>query len=508
MTPSRRRYARVILVTCLIAAAHVGGIAAAPPSLAQPSTVLERLEIAAGRLLPSGPGTGLELRGPQIVASSKAVATAPVRVCAPIWFTAMGVTWDQQRGAPFELQAATSRGRTTTFGRTYRLDAESGPDPGSAEYRRGSAASTMLWTGGSRCARVRLDLGRRTSISDLQIHFLNTSGSAEGPRTGPANIDPAAVPAPDRALATGAARTSSPRLITRQQWGARPGLMNCEPDVADEVRAGFVHHTAGTNHYSRNQTDDIIRSIYAYHTRGQGWCDIAYNFLVDKYGRAYEGRSGGVTEPVVGAAQQGFNTRAFSVSLLGTFTRTRPSPKMQQALRRVLAWRLDVAHVNPKGRGLLVSAGGSNTRFRAGTEVNVPAIVPHRFTGYTDCPGAKVVNRLREIRRKVARMGLPKIYKPTVEPAVVKLGSNPLRIRAAGSQSLRWDVSVHEADGDELFSFPSSTGPDLDLRWQGSDTTPYPREAGSYSIVVRGETSGGNTARPATLTFKVKPGAV
>jgi len=495
MNPLRRRFTRVLLVTCLVAAALVGGFAAAPASVAQPGTVLERVAVTSQRLLPSGPGTGLEVEGDRLVAH-RGAATAPVRVCAPIWFTAIGVTWDQQRGAPFALRAATAEDHAS-FGRTWKLDAESGPDPGSEEYRRGSAASTLLWTGGARCARITLDLGRGTSISDLEIHFINTSGSAAGPGTGPPNVD----------LSSSAARTSTPNLITRQQWGAKPGLMNCQPDVADEVRAGFVHHTAGTNHYSRKQSDDILRSIYAYHTRGRGWCDIAYNFLVDKYGRAYEGRSGGVTEPVIGAAQQGFNTRAFSVSLLGTFSHTRPSPKMQQALRRVLAWRLDVAHVNPKGRGLLVSAGGDNTRFHAGTEVSVPTIVPHRFTGYTECPGAKVVHRLKEIRRKVARMGLPKIYKPSVEPAVVKLGSDPLRIRASGTQSLRWDVSVHEADGTELFAFPTTTGTALDLRWQASDDTPYPRDAGSYAIVVRAETSGGDTARPATLPFKVKPSA-
>ena len=37
----------------------------------------------------------------------------------------------------------------------------------------------------------------------------------------------------------------------------------------------------------------LLRSIYAYHTQSRGWSDVGYNFLVDRYGRLYEGRAGG-----------------------------------------------------------------------------------------------------------------------------------------------------------------------------------------------------------------------
>ena len=37
----------------------------------------------------------------------------------------------------------------------------------------------------------------------------------------------------------------------------------------------------------------IVRAIYAYHSKMLGWCDIAYNALVDKYGQVFEGRAGG-----------------------------------------------------------------------------------------------------------------------------------------------------------------------------------------------------------------------
>ena len=63
--------------------------------------------------------------------------------------------------------------------------------------------------------------------------------------------------------------------------------------------------------------------ICRYHRDSNGWNDIGYNFLVDKYGQIFEGRAGGSTRPVIGAQAQGYNSHSTGIACLGTFTDAR-----------------------------------------------------------------------------------------------------------------------------------------------------------------------------------------
>ena len=104
----------------------------------------------------------------------------------------------------------------------------------------------------------------------------------------------------------------------------------------------------GRNDYSRAEAPAIVQGIQLYHVQGNGWNDIGYNFLVDRFGTVYEGRFGGIDRNVVGAHAQGFNTGSVGIALIGDLRHRRPAGRGGWTRScRLLAWRLDLAHVDP-----------------------------------------------------------------------------------------------------------------------------------------------------------------
>jgi uncharacterized protein with LGFP repeats len=198
-----------------------------------------------------------------------------------------------------------------------------------------------------------------------------------------------------------------PTIISRTQWGADES-MRCGAPVYDRgIRAGVVHHTAGSNEYAPQDSAGIVRSIYEYHTRTLGWCDLAYNALVDKYGQVFEGRAGGMNKPVEGAHTGGFNRDTWGVAMMGNFETVPPTPIQLRNTGRLLGWRLGLDRVDPRGRVVLASGGGSFAKFAVGAAPNLPAIFTHRDVGSTECPGNAAYALMDRIRDIAARFNDP-----------------------------------------------------------------------------------------------------
>jgi hypothetical protein len=286
--------------------------------------------------------------------------------------------------------------------------------------------------------------------------------------------------------------TGSPPLISRPGWGANEAIRRAAPSYARTVQLAIVHHTAGTNAYSASQSAAIVRGIEVYHVKGNGWNDIGYNFLIDKYGQVFEGRYGGVDKNVIGAHAEGFNTGSVGVALIGTYQTTAPTAAEKTALVNLLAWRLDMAHVDPLSQLTFVSGG--DARFPVGTPVFLRAVSGHRDTGFTTCPGSVLYSMLGTLARQAAATGLPKLYAPAAQGQLGGL----IHFQGRLSAVLPWTVTVADATGAVLAS-GTGTSDAVDWTW---DASTAPQAAYTWTI------SAGPDVRPATGSIGASPVAL
>jgi hypothetical protein len=374
-------------------------------------------------------------------------------------FTLIGLHWRGSGSVAFRTRSVSG-----VWSGWRQAGAELGdaPDTGSPERRAtaGWKVGSPWWVGPSDRVETRSE-GR---VSRIRA-FLVWSPSFDVSYRAPASV-------------------GAPTIVPRAAWGADESIRRAPPSYASTLRFAIVHHTAGPNDYSRAQAPAIVRGIELYHVQANGWNDIGYNFLVDRFGTIYEGRYGGIDRNVIGAHALGFNTGSVGIAVLGTYQSTAPSSAAQDALTRLLAWRLDLAHVDPRSR-LSVVSGGSE-RYPKGVSVTLRAVSGHRDTGSTECPGDALYGRLDAIAAAAARTGGAKIYAPRAD--VDEVGA---RFRATLSTTLPWTVSVTDATGTEV-ARGTGTGTAVDWTWDASGVPD-----GTYSWSIRA-----GMARPASGTLE------
>jgi len=347
---------------------------------------------------------GARLAPGALRASSRRTATGGQRLTSDavpvVGYAAVGVTW--QHGLEVSDDALAVEARTFHDGAwsdwsLVPYHDEHAPDPSTREARHARPGTAPLLVGEVDQVQVRI-ASDDAAPADLKLAVIDP-GEATATAEEVPEIDTDTLDGDDGEGATGSSESSEgeiglraavtapkPKIFSRAQWGADERLRDAPSLHYYEVHAGFVHHTVNANDYTRDQVPAILRGIYAYHTQSQGWSDVGYNFLVDRFGRIWEGRYGGVDRPVVGAHTLGYNDNSFAMSAIGNFETARPTRAMVRAYGALFAWKLSLHGV---------AAGDLRQKVSSRW---FKAINGHRDAGSTACPGHYLYNRIGRIR--------------------------------------------------------------------------------------------------------------
>lgn len=327
-------------------------------------------------------------------------AAAPERVLSEVLetegFQTLGVTWPVEADA--DTLAPQARTRTSGEWSAWQaLDvADETPDPGTADAAGELRGGTdPLWVGQADAVQVSFASQAQAGPADLSLTLVDVPLSEPVSATGAVAQVGAVVTS--AAYVTGPVATAvAPAVVTRAQWGAR--AQSCTPDVARGLVGAAVHHTAGSNAYATQaQAMQQIRGDQAYHMDGRGWCDLGYNFVIDKWGTIYEGRANSLTSPVVGVHAGGFNTGTVGISMLGNYQDVQPPAAMIAAAGQIIGLRLAAYDVDPAGTMSYATGTGENSKFQNQTVV-LPRVFAHRDVAYTACPGQYAYPQMNTIR--------------------------------------------------------------------------------------------------------------
>jgi hypothetical protein len=343
------------------------------------------------------------------------------------------------------------RGRAgDTWTEWTELAADTDEAPDDAERTSGG----MAWFGATGVdeVEIRVAAGR---LSDLEIQPMRYDEPSTGSGFG---------------TATAGAAAAQPTILPRSSYtskGWASSNSGCSPGpttASGGVKYAVVHHTVNSNTYAASDVPAMLAAIYTYHTGTNGWCDTGYNFLIDRFGRIWEGRSGGIAKAIVGGHASGFNTGSVGVSFLGQYepgaspTAVAPTPAALAAAGTLLGWKLGSAGIDPTGT-VAITSGGSN-KYPSGTKLTIPRIIGHRDVGLTACPGQYLYSQLAGIRTaaKAAQTGTTTTTTPTTTTTTPPTPVGPFSSSWSFVAQQYRDLLRREATTDDLSYWSSRVG--------------------------------------------------
>jgi N-acetylmuramoyl-L-alanine amidase/Domain of unknown function (DUF4214) len=319
------------------------------------------------------------------ITTARAAAVTPAQDVAGA-VTVVGVTWPKGAvSARDQFQIRTFSGATWSKWQSMGV-IDGGPD---------SSLVSSATTG--------TDPYVVASASKYEVRSLTTDSKVAAAASVQA-IDPGTSSADNVQQAPGAAAaaTVKPTIYRRADWGADESKMTWTPSYG-KIQVGFVHHTVDTNNYAASDVPAMIRGIYAYHAQTLGWGDIGYNFLIDRFGRTWEGRFGGMDKPVIGGQTYGYNGVSTGVAAIGNYDIAAVPQAMTDAFKQIFAWKFSLAGIPATGPSRVLAPNGTPLLRVSG----------HRDAYATACPGQYLYDKLPEIRvgaRSAVELYITRVY--------------------------------------------------------------------------------------------------
>ena len=211
-------------------------------------------------------------------------------------FAMVGVSWRSPRQARIELRVRLGDAAWSPWAL-----ASAGGHGGDGQA---GLFGEPLWVG--RADQVQLRGGQ--GVDGVRVHPVPAAVAAPA-------VVAAALPLAAPVLPAG---PGQPPIIARSAWAHDHARPRAGPFYGS-VQLAFVHHTDNPNGYARGEVPAILLAMFDYHRYVRGYFDIAYNFIIDAFGRIWEGRAGGVDAPVLGAHAGAFNGVSTGIAVLGTF---------------------------------------------------------------------------------------------------------------------------------------------------------------------------------------------
>ena len=204
-----------------------------------------------------------------------------------------------------------------------------------------------------------------------------------------------------------------PRIITRSEWGGDVACRRARPRRTARCQLAFVHHTVTANDYAPEESAAIVLGIARYHRDSNGWNDIGYNFLVDKYGQVFEGRAGGIDQRRSSAPRRRAATASPPASPASALhaSRRRATPGLE-AVAQLLGWKLASTACPSQGQVTVTSLGGETNRYRSGTPSRSSGSPATATATRRAAPATSLYAQLPDLRTRAARYATARRRRP------------------------------------------------------------------------------------------------